>query len=53
MMLEYAFKLKDEAEAINNAVNASLVEGIVTEDIAENVKPSSTTEVGDWIAEHI
>jgi 3-isopropylmalate dehydrogenase len=53
MMFEYAFKLKDEAEAIKNAVNASLVEGVVTEDIAENVKPSSTSAVGDWIAGNI
>jgi len=53
MMFEYAFKLKEEAEAIKKAVNESLAEGIVTEDIAENVKPSSTSEVGDWIAGHI
>jgi len=53
MMFEYVFQLKDEAEAIKKAVDASLNEGIVTEDIAENVKPSSTSEVGDWIARHI
>jgi len=53
MMFEYAFKLKDEAQAIKNAVNASLTEGVVTEDIAENVKSSSTSAVGDWIAGHI
>jgi 3-isopropylmalate dehydrogenase len=53
MMLEYAFKLKDEADEIKNAVDASLAEGVVTEDIAENVKASSTSEVGDWIAGQI
>ena len=53
MMFEYAFKLKKEAEDIKAAVDASLDEGIVTEDIAENVKPSSTSDVGDWIANQI
>ena len=53
MMFEYAFQLKEEAETIKKAVIASLSEGIVTEDIAENVKPSSTSEVGDWIAGQI
>lgn len=53
MMFEYAFKLNDEAQAIKSAVNASLEEGIVTEDIAEDVKPSSTSGVGDWIAAQI
>lgn len=53
MMFEYAFNLKEEAEAIKVAVNKSLAEGVVTEDIAENVKPSSTSVVGDWIANQI
>lgn len=53
MMFEYAFNLNDEAESIKKAVDASLDNGIVTEDIAENVKPSSTSEVGDWIAGQI
>ena len=53
MMFEYAFSLKEEAEAIKVAVNKSLAEGVVTEDIAENVKPSSTSVVGDWIANQI
>lgn len=53
MMLEYAFNLKEEAEAIKRAVNESLDEGIVTEDIADMVKPSSTSEVGDWIERRI
>jgi 3-isopropylmalate dehydrogenase len=50
MMFEYAFNLKEEAKAIKNAVDASLAKGVVTEDIAENVKPSSTSDVGNWIA---
>lgn len=53
MMFEYAFNLKEESETIKVAVNKSLSEGIVTEDIAENVKPSSTSEIGDWIAGQI
>jgi len=53
MMFEYAFNLKEESEAIKVAVNKSLAEGVVTEDIAENVKPSSTSEIGDWIADQI
>ena len=53
MMFEYAFNLKEESEAIKVAVNKSLSEGVVTEDIAENVKPSSTSEIGDWIAGQI
>lgn len=53
MMFEYAFNLKEEAEAIKVAVNKSLAEGVVTEDIAEGVKPGSTSEIGDWIADQI
>lgn len=53
MMLEYAFNLKEEAQAIKEAVDLSLEEGIVTEDIAEGVEASSTTVVGDWIAARI
>ncbi|WP_200975923.1 3-isopropylmalate dehydrogenase [Echinicola sp. 20G] len=53
MMFEYAFDLKDEAKAISDAVNLSLAEGIVTEDIAEGEKAYKTSEVGDWLAEQI
>ncbi|QDH79312.1 3-isopropylmalate dehydrogenase [Echinicola soli] len=53
MMFEYAFDLKDEAKAISDVVNLSLAEGVVTEDIAEESKPSKTSEVGDWLAEQI
>ncbi|MBD8487891.1 3-isopropylmalate dehydrogenase [Echinicola sp. CAU 1574] len=53
MMFEYAFDLKEEAKAISDAVNLSLAEGIVTEDIAEGEKAYKTSEVGDWLAEQI
>lgn len=52
MMFEYAFNLKAEGQMIRDAVNASMDEGIVTEDIAEG-KASKTSEVGDWIANYI
>jgi len=54
MMLEYAFGLKEEAELITKAVAASMDANVVTEDIAsEGVKPSSTSEVGQWIVNYI
>lgn len=53
MMLEYAFNLKDEAKAIRDAVDKSLEEGFVTEDIAEGGKAYKTSEVGDWIANQL
>ena len=52
MMFEYAFSLKHEAAAIKAAVEASLLEGFVTEDIASG-QPRKTSEVGDWIASYI
>ncbi|MBQ3618536.1 MAG: 3-isopropylmalate dehydrogenase [Bacteroidales bacterium] len=52
MLLEMAFELKPEAEAIKSAVNKAIKNGIVTEDIAED-KAYSTTEVGDYIATSI
>lgn len=54
MMLEYAFDLKAEAKLIRNAVNTSLEEGIVTEDIAaKGAKSYKTDEVGKWIVDYI
>ena len=53
MMLEYAFNLKEEGAAIRAAVDKSITQSIVTEDIAEGAKPYSTSEVGDWIASQI
>jgi len=52
LMFEYAFKLNEEAGMIRQAVDASLKEGIVTEDIDKN-NPSSTSAVGDWLADYI
>ncbi|MCC5931889.1 MAG: 3-isopropylmalate dehydrogenase [Cyclobacteriaceae bacterium] len=53
MMFEYAFKLQDEAALIKEAVDQSLENGIVTEDIAGKDKAYSTSEVGDWIVNYI
>jgi len=54
MMFEYAFDLQDESKAISDAVNASLEEGIVTEDLAgEGGKSYKTSEVGDWLVKKI
>ena len=53
MMFEYAFDLMDEANAISDAVNLSLEEGIVTEDISEGGKSYKTSEVGDWLVNQI
>jgi len=52
LMFEYAFNLTDEANMIRKAVDASLVAGVVTEDI-DKTKPYKTTEVGDWLANYI
>lgn len=53
MMFEYAFKLQDEAALIKEAIDQSLENGIVTEDIAGKDKAYSTSEVGDWIVNYI
>lgn len=53
MMFEYAFELKDEGKLIRQAVDASMTEGIVTEDIASEGKAHSTSEVGDWIMKYV
>ena len=52
MMFEYAFNLLQEASIIKTAVEASLREGFVTEDIATGIA-RKTSEVGDWIAKFI
>jgi 3-isopropylmalate dehydrogenase len=53
MMFEYAFKLMDEGALIREAVEKSIDEKVVTEDIAEGGKAYSTSEVGDWIVNYI
>ncbi|MBZ4676076.1 MAG: leuB [Anaerophaga sp.] len=52
LMLESAFDLKEEATMIRKAVDASLEQGKVTEDI-DKTNPLSTSAVGDWIADYI
>ena len=53
LMFEYAFDLKEEGKAIREAVDASMKENIVTEDIAESGRAYKTSEVGEWIANFI
>jgi 3-isopropylmalate dehydrogenase len=53
LMFEYAFNLTEEAQAIRRAVNASMEAGVVTEDVAQGGKASSTSEVGDFVREAI
>ncbi|NPA35346.1 MAG: 3-isopropylmalate dehydrogenase [Chlorobi bacterium] len=53
MMFEYAFKLMEEGALIREAVEKSIDEKVVTEDIAEGGKAYSTSEVGDWIVDYI
>ncbi len=52
MMFEYAFNLTAEGKLIREAVEASINEGVVTEDIAEG-QAFKTSQVGDWIAHFI
>ncbi len=52
LMLESAFDLKEEAQIIRKAVDASLEQGKVTEDL-DKENAMSTSAVGDWIAEYI
>lgn len=53
MMFEYAFGLMEEGKAIRKAVAQSIEQGVVTEDLANGAQAYSTSQVGDWIAEHI
>ena len=53
MMFEYAFGLMKEGALIREAVEKSVEAGIVTEDLAENKKSYSTSEVGDWLVDYI
>lgn len=54
MMFEYAFGDMEAGAAIRRAVDLSIENNVVTEDIApQGVTPSSTTEVGDYIAKNI
>jgi len=53
MLLEIALDLTGEARAIRDAVDKSMAEGVVTEDIATEGKGYKTSEVGDWLAANI
>ncbi len=52
LMFEYAFNMKSEADLVRSAVEASMTEGVVTEDI-DSSNATGTSEVGDWLAEWI
>ncbi len=52
LMLEYAFQLNEEAALIREAVEASLLQGKVTEDI-DKTNPLSTSQVGNWLAKYL
>ena len=52
MMFE-DLNLAEEAKAIREVVNASLAQGIVTEDLAEGGTSYKTSEVGDWLAKNV
>jgi 3-isopropylmalate dehydrogenase len=53
LMMEYAFNLTEEAQAIRRAVNASMEAGVVTQDIAQAGKAHTTSEVGEFIRRSI
>ncbi len=52
-MLEYSFGLKEEAAAVNRAMEAVLESGRVTADLKPAGKPATTTEVGDAVASRV
>ena len=54
MMLDMSFGMKEEANAIDRAVNSVLSDGYRTADIAgEGVAAVSTSEMGKMICERI
>ncbi len=52
-MLEYSFGLKEEAAAVNNAMEAVLDSGRVTADLKPTGKPATTFEVGDAVVAQV
>lgn len=52
MLLELGLNLTKEAQAIRDAVDRSMEEGVVTVDI-NTEKSYSTSDVGDWIAGNV
>ncbi|MEM6698133.1 MAG: 3-isopropylmalate dehydrogenase, partial [Bacteroidota bacterium] len=53
ILLEMGLNLVEEAKVLRAAVDASMEEKVVTEDISEDGKACKTSEVGDWIAAKI
>jgi 3-isopropylmalate dehydrogenase len=53
LLFDYAFNLHDESRLIREAVDASIVAGIVTEDLSDTAPAHTTIAVGQWIVEHI
>jgi len=53
LMFEYAFDLLEESRLIRQAVDASMVAQVLTEDIAGQSKAYKTSEVGQWIVDYI
>jgi 3-isopropylmalate dehydrogenase len=53
LLFDYAFDLPAESRLIREATDASIAAGIVTEDLASEAPPCSTTTVGQWIADYI
>lgn len=52
-MLEYSFGLKEEAAAVNRAMEAVLDSGRVTADLRPKGAPATTSDVGDAVCEAI
>jgi len=50
-MLEYSFELKEEAAAVNRAIETILNSGRVTADLKPKGTPATTEQVGDAICE--
>lgn len=53
LLLRHSFELEVEAQAIENAVEKVLADGIRTADIASDGDPVTTSEMGDIIADNI
>jgi 3-isopropylmalate dehydrogenase len=51
-MFDLAFNLKKESEAIRNAVEESIENDYVTEDL-NRLNPKTTSGVGDWIEDFL
>ena len=53
MMLEMSFNLKSESDLIKKSVEKSIEEGFVTQDLSNDNRYYSTSEVGDKICDYI